>query len=72
MLGKEAPLGFLLDFENGGTFALFSDICTPSVKKQIEDLLIFRGTKQILGVKSPLQRVNGNADLKESQIIWLP
>ena len=53
--------GFPLHFETGVNSALFSYFCT-SIVKQYTTLFKFRGIRQILGVKTPLQRVNGNAE----------
>ena len=53
--------GFPQHSEIGGTFGLIPYFCTLSVWQHIGDLIIFGGTSQILEVKNPLQRVNGNA-----------
>ena len=53
--------GFPLHFETGGKSA-FSYFCTPIVK-QYTTLFKFRGYKaNFEGIKTPLQRVNGNAE----------
>ena len=41
----------------------FHIFASPMYSSTIEHLFIFGGTRQILGVKKNLQRVNGNADL---------
>ena len=38
-----------------------SDLCTLNVQEHIEGLFIFGVHSIILGIKNPLQRVNGNA-----------
>ena len=56
--------GFPLPFEIRGTFGPVPYFCTLNISLHIGDLIIFGGKHQILGVKNPLQRVNGNADCK--------
>ena len=49
-----------MHFETGGKSARFSYFCTPNVWQYKEPLFSFRGTRQYLRVKKPLQKVNRN------------
>ena len=53
--------GLPLHYETGGTFVFFPLFLYPQCIEAFRGLTIFGGTGQILGVKNPLQRVNGNA-----------
>ena len=47
---------YSLHFETGGTFGLIPYFCTLNVYRHIGHLIIFEGTSQILGVKTPFAK----------------